>query len=255
MISIDLKGGKVTTDSDGKVTEMPIGSPEAFRLLSEVWIRSGWDAKYVYSFSWMGRPIIQLPEDIIRVQELLWSVAPDVIIETGVAHGGSLVLYAGICHALGKGKVIGVDIEIRPPNRAAIMEHPLASYITLIEGNSVAPATAEQVRRHLPPNATVFVMLDSNHSKEHVLAELEAYGPLVSVGSFIVAADGIMGEIAGAPRTKPDWAWNNPAAAAKDFVERHPAFAIQEPRFPFNEGAIEERVTYWPSGIIRRVRT
>ena len=253
MIKIDLEQGVIVLPGDSGEQIIPFTEPEAFRVISDVWLRAGWDTKYVYGFTWLGRPIIQLPEDMFRIQEAIWRVKPDLIIETGVAHGGSLVFYAGLCRAMGHGRVIGVDIEIRPHNRAAIEAHPLSSLITLIEGSSTAPATVAEVKKHIKPGNRVLVVLDSNHSKEHVLAELEAYAPLVSVGSYIVAADGIMAQLAGAPRTQPDWTWNNPAAAAEEFAKKHPSYAIEAASFEFNEGAVNSFVTYWPKGYIKRV--
>src|SRR5678815_3421901 len=140
MITIDGDKLIVSGGGDGEKQEYGIGSPEAFRILSKLWLRSGWDAKYVYSFTWLGRPIIQLPEDLLRLQEVIYRVKPDVIIETGVAHGGSLIFYASLCKAMAKGRVIGVDVEIRAYNRSAIEAHELSSYITLIEGDSIAPS-------------------------------------------------------------------------------------------------------------------
>lgn len=254
MIRIDLEGGTVAVDEGGGEKTYPLQSPEAFSVISEAWLRCGWDTKYVYGFSWMGRPIIQLPEDIVRIQEAIYAVNPDVIVETGVAHGGSLILYASLCKAMERGRVIGVDIEIRPKNRERIEAHELASYISLVEGSSIDPGVVAKVRSQVKPGETVLVILDSNHSKDHVLGELEAYGPLVTPGSYIVACDGIMGHLPGAPRTNPDWSWNNPEEAAKDFAKSHPEFALDPPPFPFNEGMIEERITYWPGAWLKRVR-
>lgn len=252
MIKID---GDVVTVSEGqRETSYALGSAEAFGIISRLWLRSGWDVKYVYGFTWLGRPIIQLPEDMLRIQEVIYRIKPDVIVETGIAHGGSLIFYASLCKAMGRGRVIGVDIEIRPQNREAIEKHELYPLITLLEGSSVDPAVVAQVRGLLSPGDTVLVMLDSNHTKAHVLGELEAYGSMVSVGSYIVAADGIMGDLVGAPRTSPDWEWNNPREAVSDFLRSHTEFALEEPRFPFNEGQTTERVTYWPGGFVRRLR-
>jgi cephalosporin hydroxylase len=248
MIQIDTKNGIVSLD--GK--EYGIGTPEAFKIISDVWIRSGWDTKYVYSFSWLGRPIIQLPEDMIRIQEVIFNLKPDVIIETGVAHGGSLIYYATICKAMDKGRVIGIDIEIRKHNRKAIEEHFLFPYITLIEGSSTDIATLEEVKKYIKPNDKVLVLLDSNHSYNHVLDELKLYSELVNIGSYIVSTDGIMEYLVGAPRSSDDWNENNPKRAAEDFVKAYPNFIIEEPVFPFNEGIIKERVTYWPSAFIKR---
>ena len=253
-LEIDTDAGTVQVTRDGTSKTHGIGTAEAFRLISEAWLRSGWDTKYVYSFTWMGRPIIQLPEDLVRIQELIYCVKPDVFIETGVAHGGSLIFYASLFEAMDCGRVIGIDVEIRPHNRKAIEAHELFDRITLIEGSSTAPETLARVRELVTEDESALVMLDSNHSKSHVLAELRAYAPFVSIGSYIVAADGIMQQLAGAPRTQPDWSWNNPRAAVAEFLSERDDFVPAEPAFPFNEGAIHERVTYWPNAFVKRVR-
>lgn len=250
MIQIDTENGLVIAEGKSYKFE----SPEAFKLISDLWIRVGWDTKYVYSFAWMGRPIIQLPEDMVRTQEVIFNIKPDVIIETGVAHGGSLIFYASLCKAMEKGRVVGIDIEIRPHNRKAIEEHFLFPYISLIEGSSIDNKIVEEVKTHVKPNETVMVLLDSNHTYDHVLAELRAYSNMVSVGSYIVATDGIMEFVAGAPRSNPDWPVNNPKKAAEKFVQENPNFIIEEPAFPFNEGLVKERVTYWPSAFIKRIK-
>lgn len=254
MLKIDEQNGVVILDTPEGEKTLPMDSAEAFEAVSAAWLRAGWDAKYVYSFTWMGRPIIQLPEDMMRIQEVIYRVKPDVIIETGVAHGGSLIFYASLCEAMKKGRVVGIDIEIRPHNRAAIEAHEMFPRISLIEGSSTAPETMAQVRAQVKDGDTVLVLLDSNHTKEHVAAELALYSPLVSVGSWIVACDGIMRQVTGAPRTAPDWEWNNPIPAIEEFVAANPDFAIEEPGFPFNEGVVRERVTYWPKAFIRRLR-
>ncbi|MFN0314720.1 MAG: cephalosporin hydroxylase family protein [Burkholderiales bacterium] len=252
-LTIDLDAGTLHSDTLASGCAIPIGSPEAFSLISKAWLRSGWDAKYVYGFTWMGRPIIQLPEDMLRMQEVIYRVRPSVIIETGVAHGGSLVFYASLLQAMGTGRVIGIDVHIRPGNREAIENHELAHRISLIEGSSTGAKAAATVRSEISARDTVLVMLDSNHTRDHVLAELMAYGPLVTPGSYIVAADGIMAQVKGAPRTQPDWDWNNPMEAAKLFAASDPRFVIEEPAFAFNEGQITQRVTYWPGAFIKRI--
>jgi len=252
-ITIDLAAGRVSVIGSGGEKVYPIGTPEAFEIISRAWLRSGWDNKYVYGFTWLGRPIIQLPEDMVRIQEVIHSVRPEVIVETGIAHGGSLVYYASLCKAMDCGYVIGIDVEIRPHNRVALEKHILSSYITLIEGSSIDPATVEKVKARIGSTQTVLVLLDSCHTKAHVLAELNAYSRFVSPGSYIVAMDGIMEEVVGAPRTEADWTWNNPRQAALEFVDNHPNFRIEEPARPFNEGNISKRVTYWPSAFIRRL--
>lgn len=251
MISIDLEQGWVCDDGDG--IRLPLGSPQGFALVSKVWLRAGWDAKYLYSFTWMGRPIIQLPDDLLRMQEVMYVVRPTLVIETGIAHGGSLVYYASLLRQMDiAGRVVGVDVEIRPHNRTALEAHELSSYLTLVEGNSATPEIVRRVGALIEPEDRVMVVLDSDHSKEHVRRELEAYGPFVSKGSYIVAADGIMQSLGGAPRTRPDWTWNNPRAAAAEFLEAHPEFELAPPVPVFNEGTVSEPVTYWQGGWLRR---
>jgi len=253
MIRIDLENGWVAEDGDAGEVRHALGSAEGFALVSKAWLRAGWDAKYVYSFSWMGRPVIQLPEDMLRIQEVVFAQKPTLIIETGVAHGGSLIYYASLFKAMGlAGRVVGIDIEIRPHNRAAIESHELFPYLTLIEGSSVASEIVARVKALVQPEDRVMVILDSNHSKAHVLAELEAYGPLVSEGCHIVATDGIMHWLGNAPRTQPDWSWNNPRDAAAEFLAGHPDFELSSPIPPFNEGVVAEPVTYWPGAWLRR---
>jgi cephalosporin hydroxylase len=254
-VSVDFETGIVSArTNEEEERHFALDTAEGFKVMTQAWIRAGWDAKYVYSFAWMGRPIIQLPDDAFRMQELIYKVKPDVIVETGVAHGGSLIFYASLLKAMSKGKVIGVDIEIRPHNRVAIEQHELASIITLIEGDSVGEVVVNKVLEQIKPTDTVLVILDSCHSKEHVLKELLAYSPMVSVDSFIVATDGVMELVPGAPRTSPDWHWNNPRQAALEFVNSNPNFEIEKPSFVFNEGLVNNWVTYFPDGLIRRVK-
>ena len=144
-------------------------------MLSNLWIKVGAERRVMYDVTWLGRPIIQFPTDMVLIQELLWKVRPDVVIETGVAHGGSLVFAASILELIGQGRVIGVDIEIRPHNREAITTHPLAHRISLVEGSSTAPETFAQVQQRINKGERVVVFLDSNHSEEHVKRELELY--------------------------------------------------------------------------------
>jgi cephalosporin hydroxylase len=252
LLIIDTVRRHLTVEGDGGGREIPLDSPEAFRAVGRLWLEIGWTQRYSYGFSWLGRPVIQLPEDLVRIQEVIYRVQPDVIVETGVAHGGSLIFYATLCKTMGRGRVIGVELTLRAANRAAIEAHTLAGYVTLVEGDSAAPETVDRVRAAIEPGARVLMVLDSSHARDHVSAEMEAYGPLVTPGSYIVVTDGIIADLAGVPGGRPDWTWNNPKAAALEFVARHPEFVIEEPAFPFNEGAISERLTYWPSGFVRR---
>lgn len=232
---------------------LPLYTREAFETVSDLWVKVGWPLGYSYTFSWMGRPLIQLPEDVLRIQEVIFAVKPDFVVETGVAHGGSLVLYASLLEAMGRGRVIGVDIEIRPPNRQAIEAHPLSKRIELIEGSSTAPDIVAEVKRRIPAGARVLVILDSNHTKAHVAEELECYHDLVSVDSYIVATDGIMSEMHDVPRGRPEWTHDNPTEAAKEFAARHPEFLLRQPDWCFNESQLERNITHWPGAWLRRI--
>ena len=252
---IDEHNKTLATEPDGQHQQvLPLYSREAFELISDLWLKIGWNEKYAYTFTWLGRPIIQLPEDMIRIQEVIYQVRPDVIIETGVAHGGSLIFYASLCKLLGKGRVIGVDIEIRSHNRKEIELHELASFIALIEGDSKDPTVVEKVRCLVRPGEAVLVILDSLHAKEHVLQELAAYSDLVTTGSYIIATDGIMKDLADVPRGKPDWKSDNPARAAQEFASLNANFLLEEPPWLFNEGGLTKSVTHWPEAYLKRIR-
>ena len=253
-LQIDTDALTLTLEEPGGSRVLPLYSKEAFEHVSRLWVETGWAMKHTYTFSWLGRPVIQLPEDMIRSQEVVFRERPTVIIETGVAHGGSLVYWASLLRVMGGGRVVGVDVEIRPHNRAAIEAHFLAEDITLIEGDSVSADTVSRVRALMGPAERVMVFLDSNHSKAHVRAELEAYAPLVSVGSYIVATDGVMQWVSRAPRASADWTWNNPSEAAKEFAYAHPEFVLEEPAWAFNESTLTEAITHWPSAWLKRVR-
>ncbi|EKE08790.1 MAG: hypothetical protein ACD_16C00256G0011 [uncultured bacterium] len=241
-MSFDIEGQK----------KLDLYGKEAFEMLSDLWLKTSWNQKYPYTFTWLGRPIIQHPEDMIRLQELIYTLKPDVIIETGVAHGGSLIFYANLLQALGKGIVIGVDIEIRPHNRKAIEDHELSPLIKLIEGDSAAPEIVKKVEGFIKPNDTVLVLLDSDHSKAHVARELEAYCHLVSPGSYIVATDGIMYMLHDVPRGKPHWKDDNPVAAVEEFLQKHPEFSEETPAWSFNESELNKNITAWPKAWLRR---
>lgn len=186
-------------------------------------------AQYSYNFSWMGRPIIQYPQDMIAMQEIIWDVRPDLIIETGIAHGGSLIYYASLLELIGNGKVLGIDIDIREHNRVEIEKHPMFKRIEMIQGSSVDQATVNKVVEAARGHSKVLVVLDSNHTHEHVLRELNLYAPLVTVGSYIVVFDTIVefmpdGYLPGRPWGKG----NNPWSAAQEFLKSHPEFEIDK---------------------------
>ncbi|MDQ7832271.1 MAG: cephalosporin hydroxylase family protein [Desulfovibrionaceae bacterium] len=221
-------------------------------------------AGYSYNFSWLSRPIIQYPQDMAAMQEIIWAVRPDLILETGIAHGGSLIFSASmlalldLCEAIEAGRtmdprqssrrVIGLDIDIRAHNRAAIEAHPMASRITMIEGSSVAPEVVAKVRAAAAGHSRVMVCLDSMHTQAHVLAELEAYAPLVTPGSYCVVFDTVVEDMP--PGSFPDRPWDkgdNPKTAVWEFLKAHPEFAVDR--------AIQDKLllTVAPDGFLRRM--
>ena len=254
-LTIDTDEGSLTVSEGSASRVLELYGREAFEAISDLWVSVSWSQRYSYTFSWLGRPVIQLPQDMVRTQEVIHHVQPDVIVETGVAHGGSLIYYASLFKALGKpdARVIGVDIEIRPQNREAIEAHPLFEHISLIEGSSTAADVIEAVRAHIRPGDAVMVLLDSDHSKGHVADELEAYHEMVSIGSYLVATDGIMKQLAMVPGGQASWEWDNPADAATEFATRHPEFVLEQPAWPFNQSDLRKDITHWPNAWLRRV--
>jgi cephalosporin hydroxylase len=231
------------------------GRNEALREAAGAFMRESTRPKYSYNFSWLGRPIIQYPQDIVAMQELIWAVQPDVIVETGIAHGGSLILYASLlelnaaCDGSQDARVVGVDIDIRAHNRAAIEAHPMSRRITMIEGSSLDPAVIARVGEAARGRERVLVCLDSNHTHEHVLAELEAYAPLTSVGSYCVVFDTIIEDLpAGLFPDRPWGPGDNPRTAVREYLESHPEFEIDR--------RMEDKllVTVAPGGYLQRIR-
>jgi cephalosporin hydroxylase len=253
-IIIDTDAKTLETHAGSESQRQPLFSKRSFQLISELWIKTGWAQRYSYTFTWLGRPIIQLPEDVLRIQEVIYRVKPDIIIETGIARGGSLIFYASLLELLGKGIVIGIDIEIRPHNRSAIESHPMASRVAMIEGSSTDPDIVKRVAQRVTSDDRVLVILDSNHTRKHVLDELRAYAPLVSTGSYAVATDGIMNQLTDVPGGNPSWGQDNPEKAARDFVAESDDFVIEEPDFLFRESELNERISYWPGAFVKRVR-
>ncbi|HVY95310.1 MAG TPA: CmcI family methyltransferase [Bryobacteraceae bacterium] len=251
-LTIDNDNRVLAVEDSGARREFPLYSREAFELISREWVRVGWSLRYYHTFTWFGRPILQLPEDLIRLQEVLYEVKPDVIVETGVFDGGSLLFHASLCEAMGKGRVIGIDVEVRAGVREALAAHPLSHRVTLLEGDSTAAPIVAGVRARIAPSESVLVILDSNHTKAHVAAELEAYAPLVTRGSCIIAADGIMRDLYDVPSGQPQWAHDHPAAAAKEFLARHPEFEMRQPEWKVNTSPLTQNVTYWPDGWLWR---
>jgi len=247
-LTIDTESRVLTTENSGICRDLPLYSREAFELISREWVRTGWAVNYYFTLSWCGRPVLQLPEDLIRLQEVVNTLKPDVIVESGIYSGGSLLFHATLCEALGKGRAIGIDKHIAQDTREAIAQHRLSHRIEMIEGDSIAPATVAKVHSSIKSGETVLVILDSHHSKEHVAGELCAYAPLVTPGSCIIAADGIMRDLTDVPGGDPAWADDNPAAAALEFAASHPEFEMRQPGWPFNKSTLERNITYWPDG-------
>jgi len=251
-LTIDTEASSLSIENDRGETRLDLYSKEAYEQIARLWMKTSWNQKYPYTFTWMGRPIIQHPEDVLRMQEVIYTLKPDVIVETGVAHGGSLIFYASLLDVMRRGRVIGVDIEIRPHNRAAIEAHELSSLITLIEGDATAPEIVAEVKKNISANDKVLVILDSNHTKAHVARELDAYSGLVTPGSYIVATDGLMQDLYDVPRGNAAWRDDNPASAAREFAARNPDFEIREPDWLFNESGLSDNLTGWPDAWLYR---
>lgn len=185
-------------------------------------------SQYSYNFSWMGRPIIQYPQDMIAMQELIWDIKPDLIIETGIAHGGSLIYYASLLELIGHGEVLGIDIDIRSHNRQEIEKHPMFKRIKMIEGSSISEETLENVRQQAAGKSKILVTLDSNHTHEHVMKELELYSPFVSVYSYLVVFDTIVEDLPEGyfSQQRPWGIGNNPKTAVHEFLKKNDSFQI-----------------------------
>jgi cephalosporin hydroxylase len=235
----------------------------ALRRDSIEWLRRTLDHKYSYNYSWMGRPIIQYPQDIIAIQELIWKIKPDLVIETGIAHGGSLTLSASVlalldyCDAVENGqtldpkaprrRVIGIDIDIRAHNHAAIKAHPMSHRIDMIQGSSVASEVVAEVHKRAASHERIMVILDSNHAHEHVLAELDAYASLVSPGSYCVVFDTVIEDLpAGMYPGRPWDVGNNPKTAVSEFLSRNHDFEVDE------DMEAKLLITVAPGGYLRR---
>ena len=238
-------------------------NPEV-KLATSSWMNLAQTNKYSYQFDWQGRPIIQYPQDIVALQEIIWQVKPDLIIETGIAHGGSLIFSASMlalldmCDAIESGenldprvsrrKMLGIDIDIRSHNRAAIEAHPMASRIQMIQGSSIAPEIIEQVRAVAANYKKILVCLDSNHTHDHVLAELQAYAPLTSVDSYCIAFDSVVEDMPKEMFLDRSWGpGNNPKTAVWEYLNSHPEFEIDK--------RIHHKllITVAPDGYLRRV--
>lgn len=198
--------------------------------LSKDWLRESHYVNYDYHFTWLGRPIIQLPQDMFAMQELIWNIKPDIVIETGIAHGGSLIFYASILELIGEnGKVLGVDIDIREHNRTAIEQHPMFKRIEMIEGSSTDEKLVSKVFNFAKDYQKIIVVLDSNHTHDHVLRELELYSPLVQKGNYLVVFDTLIEDIPDNAFTDKPWGkGNNPKTAVYEFLKANRRFEIDD---------------------------
>lgn len=227
----------------------------ALKAAADGFMEASIAARYSYNFSWLGRPIIQYPQDIVAMQELIWSVQPELIVETGIAHGGSLIFSASMlelnaaCGGPADAKVVGIDIDIRAHNRSAIEAHPMSRRIEMIEGSSVAPDIVAEVAAMAAGKQRVLVCLDSNHTHAHVLAELEAYAPMTTVGSYCVVFDTIVEDLPAPLSFDRPWGpGDNPMTAARAWLARHPEFEV-DARYD-----AKLRIGVAPQGYLRRVR-
>lgn len=223
---------------------------DGLAALSRDWLVAATRRRQDFGFpTWLGRPVLQLPQDLVAMQEIIWRVKPHLIVETGVAMGGSLVFYASMLALLGgERRVLGIDVEIRPHNREALEQHPYIDRIELVEGSSLDPSVVARAQAAARAVETVLVVLDSNHTHAHVLAELEAYAPLVSPGSYCVVFDTAIAQMPA--DTYPDRPWgpgDNPLTAVTAFLEREPGFEVDH-QFEGRYG-----ITVAPSGYLRRL--
>lgn len=246
-IIIDTEARNLTEVNGEFEKTCDLYSRAAFETISLQWLRIGWSLAYYQSFRWMGLPILQLPGDLIRLQEAVYRIRPDVIVETGVFEGGSLLFHATLCRALGTGRVIGIDSHIGAQVREAIGGHFLAQHISLLEGDSTSGEVVDAVARMIQPGETVLVILDSCHTKDHVARELECYSRFVTRGSYIIATDGIMRDLSDVPGGQSEWVSENPFSAARDFAAGHPEFRQRA------GDDVAAAVTYWPGAWLERV--
>jgi len=236
-------------EKQNKKNIIKMSKDKKFKKLTKSWFKSSEKFQYSYHFSWMGRPIIQYPQDMVALQELIWKIQPDLIIETGIARGGSLIFSASILQLFGKGNVIGIDIDIRKHNRIEIEKHPMFKRIKMIEGSSVNEKIIKKVYQLAKNKKQILVILDSNHSHQHVLKELELYSPLVTKNSYLVVFDTIIEDISTLKtlslQKRPWGKGNNPKTAVQSFLKTNNRFKIDK--------EIENKlmITVAPSGFLK----
>ena len=235
-------------DKEKEINIKKMARDKKLKFQAIKFIKDSLKYKYSYNFCWLGRPIIQLPQDIVALEEIVWQVRPDLIIETGIAHGGSLIFYASLLELIGRGEVVGIDIEIRKHNRKEIEKHKMFKRIKMIEGSSTDKKVIKEVEKIVKKHKKVLVCLDSLHTHEHVLKELELYSPFVSKGSFLIVFDTSIEYLPqNSFKNKPWNKENNPATAVKVFLKKNKNFTIDKD--------IENKllITSAPSGYLKRI--
>ena len=229
-----------------------MGENESLKKLSNKWIMESSLHEYSYHFRWLGVPIIQFPQDIVGLQEIIWKIKPELIIETGIARGGSLIFSASMLQLIGKGSVVGVDIDIRKENKAIILKHPLYKRIKMIEGSSIDQSIINKVNRIAKNKKNILVILDSNHTHDHVLSELNAYSKLVKKGSYVIVFDTIISDIPNKYSKKlMNGNWNkkdNPKTAVHEFLKENKRFEID------HEVENKLLITVAPDGFLKCIK-
>lgn len=225
------------------------GKNEVLKKAATVFMDASIRSRYSYNFTWLGRPIIQYPQDIVAIQEIIYQIQPDLIIETGIAHGGSLVLHASICELIGKGEVLGIDIDIREHNKTEIINHRMSKRISMIQGSSIAPEIVAQVVEKAKGKKRVMVILDSNHTHDHVSKEIKYYSPLVTKDSYLLVFDTIVEDLSeGIYDNRPWGLGNNPKTAVFDFLKNNNDFVIDQ---RINNKLL---ISVAPDGYLRRIK-
>lgn len=225
------------------------GNNNVLKEAAESFLDASIRSRYSYNFTWLGRPVIQYPQDIVAIQEIIYRVQPDLIIETGIAHGGSLILHASICEMIGKGEVLGIDIDIREHNRQEILDHKMSKRISMIQGSSIDPAIIEKVAAIANGKETILVILDSNHTHDHVLEEIKLYSPFVSKDSYLLVFDTVVEHLPDDIYTDRPWSvGNNPKTAVNEFLRSNSDFIV--------DSAMDNKlmISVAPGGYLKRIK-
>jgi cephalosporin hydroxylase len=225
------------------------GKDEHLKKMASAFMDASIRSRYSYNFTWLGRPIIQYPQDIIAIQEIIYQVQPDLIIETGIAHGGSLILHASICELIGKGEVLGIDIDIREHNKKEILNHKMSKRISMIQGSSIDDEVVKQVAEKAKGKEKVLVILDSNHTHEHVLTEIKLYSPFVTIDSYLLVFDTVVEDLAEDIYNNRPWGiGDNPKTAVQEFLKKNNDFIIDK--------VIDNKllISVAPDGYLKRIK-